>query len=142
MKSRQSSVGRELENFMIWWIPIGDRIPTNSRRLQHLADKLTDAISDTQTLVRLALKTSGNKARLEMIEAMVLNMESVRSIMDLFCEYCERHDHIHFISLKQKASYLKQMESICRQIGGWERKTRFLAAKEENEANPEAGGED
>lgn len=124
---------------MIWWVPIGDRIPTNSRRLQHLADKLTDAISDTQTLVRLALKTSGNKARLEMIEAMVLNMESVRSIMDLFCEYCERHVHIHFISLKQKASYLKQVESICRQIGGWERKTKAAVAKEDGEANPEAG---
>ena len=127
---------------MIWWIPIGDRIPTNSRRLQHLADKLTDAISETQALVRLALKTSSNRARLEMIEAMVLNMENVRSIMDLFCEYCERHDHIHFISLKQKASYLKQMESICRQIGGWERKTKFVVAKEDDEANSEAGGED
>ena len=142
MTSKQSSVGREIENLLYWWIPVGDRIPTNSRRLQHLADKLSDALTEARALVQIALKTSDCNVRLEAIEAAILRMEDAKSILDLLAEYCERNGKVHFISLKQKAAYLKMTESIGRQLAGWERKTkRTVEEKKAAEAQlSEAGG--
>jgi len=124
MKASQSSVGRELENFFQWVIPVCERIPKNSIPLQEAGRTLVHAIIDTQAYVRLALKTSDESARLQLIDAMILNMETIKSIMDALVEYSTSPSHAHVLSRAQKGSYLTQMESICRQLGGWERKTR------------------
>lgn len=133
MTSKQSSVGRELELLLRWWIPVGDRIPTGSRRLQHLADKLSDAITEAQAMVRVALKTSDCNVRLEALEGAILSFEEFKSIMDDLCEYCEHSPNLHFISKSQKSTYLRQAESIGRQLGGWERKTKRLVEQEQAE---------
>ena len=130
MTTKQSSIGRQLENLFCWWIPVGDRIPTNSRRLQHIADKLTDSLLESQALVTIALKTSNCKDRLEAIEGAIFCFEQAKTNLNALSEYCERSHAVHFISLKQKAVYLKYTESIGRQFGGWERKTKRDLSKE------------
>ena len=124
MTSKQSSVGRQIENLFCWWIPVGDRIPTNSRRLQHVADSLTDSLMETEAYVRVALKHTDSQVRLEAIEGAILSFEEVKSLLDSLYEYCSRSKSIHFISQKQKAAYLQYTESIGKQLFGWERKTK------------------
>ena len=102
MTSKQSSVGRQIENLFCWWIPVGDRIPTNSRRLQHVADRLTDSLMETEAYVRVAIKHTDSQVRLEAIEGAILSFEEVKSLLDSLYEYCSRSKSIHFISLKQK----------------------------------------
>jgi hypothetical protein len=138
MTSKQSSVGREIENLFCWWIPVGDRIPTNSRRLQHLADKLSDSLMETQAFVRVALKQSDCQVRLDAIEGAILSFEQVKSLLDSLSEYCTRSRTIHFISQKQKAAYLQFTESISRQLFGWEKKTKRELFKISDKNNSDA----
>ena len=132
MKATQSSVGRELEQFQLWIIPMCDRLPKNSRSLDELGRKLVRDINEAQCYTRLALKTSDVKARLDIIESVILLMEDVKSIMDAFVEYSST-GNIRILSLKQKSAYLTQIESISRQLGGWARKTKHLVDEDRGE---------
>ncbi len=124
MKASQSSVGRELENFLKWLIPVCDRIPKNSLALSELGRELIHAVTETIAYVRLALKTSDPNVKLELISAMNLNIEQVKVIVDTLCDYSSAPKCPRILSVKQKGAYLVFVESICRQLGGWERKTR------------------
>ena len=109
-----------------------DRLPKNSRSLDELGRKLVRDINEAQCYTRLALKTSDVKARLDIIESVILLMEDVKSIMDAFVEYSST-GNIRILSLKQKSAYLTQIESISRQLGGWARKTKHLVDEDRGE---------
>lgn len=133
MKSNQSSVGREMELFYSWLVSVSERIPKGVFCLRESVCIALKAIVDAKTFVDMALRTQSLVNRLDLIASADVQIQTIKTVMNVLIDYSNKDNHPHFISHKQRGQYLKQMESICLQLGGWSRKTN-LSIKQSNAA--------
>jgi hypothetical protein len=75
MKASQSSLYREIENLMLWFIPIGNNIPKDFS-LRELGKRMLDEITDSLTACNLALQARELRQRLELINLGFLKYNS------------------------------------------------------------------
>ncbi len=123
MKASQSSLYREIENLMLWFIPIGNNIPKDFA-LRELGKRMLDEITDSLTACNLALQTKDLNNRLELINLIRLHMTSVQTISKVLVEFSSREGNVkRVISQKQRASMLVMMTSIGSQIARWTKST-------------------
>ena len=123
MKASQSSLYREIENLMLWFIPIGNNIPKDFA-LRELGKRMLDEITDSLTACNLALQTKDLNNRLELINLIRLHMTSVQTISKVLVEFSSREGNAkRIISKKQRASMLVMMTSIGSQIARWAKST-------------------
>lgn len=123
MKASQSSLYREIENLMLWFIPIGNNIPKDFA-LRELGKRMLDEITDSLTACNLALQAKDLNNRLELINLIRLHMTSVQTISKVLVEFSSREGNAkRVISQKQRASMLVMMTSIGSQIARWAKST-------------------
>lgn len=79
MKASQSSLYRELENLMLWFIPVGNNIPKDFA-LRNLGERLQNELLDAMTACSLALQSPDLAQRLELINLVKLHITAVQSI--------------------------------------------------------------
>lgn len=125
MKASQSSLYRELENLMLWFIPVGNNIPKDFA-LRNLGDRLQNELLDAMTACSLALQTTDLKQRFELISLIKLHITAVQSITKIFVEFSSREGNTkRIISLNQRAFLLKEMATIGNQISRWANATQI-----------------
>ena len=73
MKATQSSLYRELENLMLWFIPVGNNIPKDFA-LRKLGERMQNDILDAMTACNLALQTQDLHQRMELISLVKLHL--------------------------------------------------------------------
>ena len=123
VKASQSSLYREIENLMLWFIPVGNNIPKDFA-LRQLGERMLNEMTDALTACNLALQTSELRQRLELINLIKLHMTTVQSITKVFVEFSSREGNVRrVISQSQRASLLKMMSSIGGQMARWAKST-------------------
>ena len=123
MKATQSSLYREIENLILWFIPIGNNIPKDFA-LRSLGERMLNEMTDSLTACNLALQTKDLAHRLELINLVKLHMTTVQSISKVFVEYSSREGNVRrIISQKQRAAMLVSMTNIGSQIARWAKST-------------------
>lgn len=124
MKASQSSLYRELENLMLWFIPVGNNIPKDFA-LRNLGERLQNELLDAMTACSLALQTPDLPQRLELINLVKLHITAVQSITKVFVEFSSREGNVkRVISQKQRVPLLKEMAAIGNQIARWAKSTQ------------------
>lgn len=124
MKASQSSLYRELENLMLWFIPVGNNIPKDFA-LRNLGERLQNELLDAMTACSLALQTPDLPQRLELINLVKLHITAVQSITKVFIEFSSREGNVkRVISQKQRVDLLKEMAAIGNQIARWAKSTQ------------------
>lgn len=124
MKASQSSLYRELENLMLWFIPVGNNIPKDFA-LRNLGERLQNELLDAMTACSLALQTPDLPQRLELINLVKLHITAVQSITKVFIEFSSREGNVkRVISQKQRVALLKGMAAIGNQIARWAKSTQ------------------
>lgn len=124
MKASQSSLYRELENLMLWFIPVGNNIPKDFA-LRNLGERLQNELLDAMTACSLALQTPDLPQRLELINLVKLHITAVQSITKVFVEFSSREGNVRrVISQKQRVALLKEMAAVGNQIARWAKATQ------------------
>ena len=124
MKASQSSLYRELENLMIWFIPVANNIPKDFA-LRNLGERMQNEILNAMTACSLALQTQDLRGRLELISLVKLHVTSIQSVTKVFVEFSSRDGNIRrVISQSQRAALLKMMSSIVGQLSRWAKATQ------------------
>lgn len=124
MKASQSSLYRELENLMLWFIPVGNNIPKDFA-LRNLGERFQCELLDAMTACSLALQTPEMAQRLELINLIKLHVTALQSITKVFVEFSSREGNVRrIISQRQRVALLKAMSSIGNQIARWSSATQ------------------
>lgn len=132
MKASQSSVYRELENLLLWFIPVGNNFPKDFA-LRGLGERMLNELTDSLTACALALKTQDLSQRLELINLTKLHIATVQSISRVLVEYSSREGNTkRIISQKQRAALLVSMTSIGGQLARWAKSTESALKKASN----------
>ena len=132
MKASQSSLYRELENLMLWFIPVGNNIPKDFA-LRNLGERLQNELLDAMTACSLALQTPDLAQRLELINLIKLHITAVQSITKVFVEFSSREGNVRrVISQRQRVVLLKAMSSIGGQLSRWAKATQDSMTKPSN----------
>lgn len=123
MKPSQSSLYREIENLMLWFIPVGNNIPKDFA-VRKLGERMQNEMLDALTACALALQTSELSQRLDLINLVRLHITNVQSVSRVLVEYSSREGNIkRVISQKQRAALLVMMSTIGNQIARWAKST-------------------
>lgn len=129
MKASQSSLYREIENLLLWFIPVGNNIPKDFA-LRKLGERMLDEMTDALTACNLALQTQELGRRLELIKLVRLHMTTVQSVSKVFVEFSSREGNIRrIISQKQRAALMKMMTVIGNQTARWASSTETALHK-------------
>lgn len=129
MKASQSSLYREIENLLLWFIPVGNNIPKDFA-LRKLGERMLDEMTDALTACNLALQTQELGRRLELIKLVRLHMTTVQSVSKVFVEFSSREGNIRrIISQKQRAALMKMMTVIGNQTARWASSTETALRK-------------
>lgn len=123
MNPSQSSIYRDLELLMLWYLPVGNKLP-KARSVQYLGDKIQDSISDAMTACAIALNTSDLASRLELIDMMVWHLTTCKSMFKVLCEWQSKdRQKVRVITDVECLNFTETMNSLKRQLGGWRKKT-------------------
>ena len=121
--TKKSSVYRELENLLLWFIPIGNNFPKDFA-LRQLGERMLNELADALTACNLALQTEGLEQRLELINLVKLHIVTAQSISKVLIEYSSREGNkSRIISQKQRAAFILAMTSIGSQLARWAKST-------------------
>lgn len=124
VKPSKSSLYREIENLIIWFIPIGNNIPKDFA-LRKLGERMLNDLLDALNATALALQTQDLQQRLELINLVKLHITSAQSISKVLVEYSSRDSSkARIISQKQRAALLASMTSIGTQLAKWGNSTQ------------------
>ena len=123
MQPSQSSIYRDLELLMLWYIPIGNKLPKTTA-LQNIGNYIQESISDALTSCAVALNTSDKASRLEFIDMIVWNLTKCKSNFMVLHQWSSQKDQkIRAITDVQCLNFTERMADLKRQIGGWRKKT-------------------
>lgn len=124
MKATQSSLYREIENLILWFIPVGNNIPKDFA-LRSLGERMLNEMTDALTACNLAYQSQDLSQRLELINLVKLHITSVQSISKIFVEFSSREGNVRrVISQKQRSAMLVMMSNIGNQIARWANSTQ------------------
>ena len=127
MKAEKSSIYREIENLILWFIPIGNKIPKDFA-LRTVGERMLNELIDALTSCNLALRTKDLNERLDFISLVKLHITTVQGLSKVLVEYSSREGNTtRIISYKQRAALLTSMTNICSQISKWMASTQKAA---------------
>lgn len=123
MNAQQSSLYRDLEILMIWYIPIGGKLP-KLQSLQNLGNNFQDNLISAMSACDMALNSSQMATRLDLISIAMSHLSQCNAVFRILHEYSNHNPgKAPLITNVQFANYLERMTSIKRQIGAWKKKT-------------------
>ena len=128
MEAKKSSLYREIENLILWFIPVGNNIPKDFA-LRNLGERMQNEMLDALTACNLALQTPDLHQRLELISLVKLHITAVQNISRIFVEFSSREGNTRrIINQKQREALLRMMSAIGGQIARWASATKKASA--------------
>lgn len=123
MLPSQSSIYRDLELMMLWYLPIGRTMPKD-QSLQNIGNYFQSNLLDAMTACAVALQTKDKGPRLELIGALMWHLSLCNSAVSMLYEFSSgKEQKERVITPTQFENYLERKMSLKKQIGGWEKKT-------------------
>ena len=124
MNAQQSQLYRDLELLMLWYLPIGNKMP-KLQAVQNLGNDLQINLIDAMSACDIALNTSDISSRLELIDIMISHLSKVNANFRILHEFStKQHEgQAPIITNLQFENYLERFARIKRQIGAWKKKT-------------------
>lgn len=117
MKATQSSLYRKIEMILIWALPVLDRLP-KSLSFQELGKKALADITDSLDLISFALKAERGKARLAYIDALIVRMADLKTIIRSF-RMISKIREPRILTLDQYTVFIDLLRNISSEIGRW-----------------------
>jgi len=131
MNPSQSSIYRDLELLMQWYLPIGVKMPKVDALL-NLGNFFQKNLLEATTACAIALDTYDMGARLEFINTMIWHLAlcntSVSQLYHFSSMKMEDGRTLRVVSQVQYTNYLEQLKALKEQIGRWKKKTAAATA--------------
>jgi len=111
MRVAQSSVYRAVETMLLWFIPIGARVP-NTVTLRTLASECTINLNDSLTAIALALQSDDSESKIQCYDAVLLHLTKVKTAIRILKDYSDTSASTHIITDKQMAPFIRNLSKI------------------------------
>ena len=129
MNPSQSSIYRDLELLMQWYLPIGMKMPKVDA-LQNIGNFFQKNLLEAMTACAIALETYDIAARLETINVMVWHIALCNSAVSQLYIFSSRKDNtVRVVSQVQYANYLEKLNELKEKVSRWKKKTASAGPK-------------
>ena len=118
MKAAQSSLYREVENVLIWFIPVSARIP-KIIALRSIAEEWTTNLSDALTAIALGLQSENPGDTKDCIDTVLLHITKVKTAVKILKEFSDRSSAIHILNDRQVSNFSLSINKISTELGKW-----------------------
>lgn len=118
MKAAQSSLYREVENVLIWFIPVSARIP-KIIVLRSIAEECTTNLSDALTAIALGLQSENPGDTKDCIDTVLLHITKVKTAVKILKEFSDRSSAIHILNDRQVSNFSLSINKISTELGKW-----------------------
>lgn len=117
MNAAQASIYQKLEDLLDWVGPVVDRFP-KTLTLQELGRKAVQDILNSMDLFTFAFKAKHGQDRLPYIDALIVNMTDLKTIIRYVRRQSKRKDP-RIITERQFAMFIELMSPISAEVGRW-----------------------
>lgn len=131
MKAAQSSLYREVENVLIWFIPVSARVP-KIIALRSIAEECTTNLSDALTAIALGLQSDSLEDTKDCIDMVLLHITKVKTAVKILKEFSDRSSAIHILNDRQVSNFSLSINKISTELGKW----RSKVVEKLNRINP------
>lgn len=131
MKAAQSSLYREVENVLIWFIPVSARVP-KIIALRSIAEECTTNLSDALTSIALGLQSDSLEDTKDCIDMVLLHITKVKTAVKILKEFSDRSSAIHILNDRQVSNFSLSINKISTELGKW----RSKVVEKLNRINP------
>lgn len=118
MKAAQSSLYREVENVLIWFIPVSARIP-KIIALRSIAEECTTNLSDALTAIAFGLQSENPGDTKDCIDMVLLHITKVKTAVKILKEFSDRSSAIHILNDRQVSNFSLSINKISTELGKW-----------------------
>ena len=113
MKASQASLYRKIELLLLWVMPVLDRLP-KSLSCQELGRKALTDLTDSLDLVSFALKAERGPQRLEYIDALIVRMTDLKTIIRSFRTMSQNRE-----PRVQYTTFIELLKPLSTEVGRW-----------------------
>lgn len=117
MKASQASLYRKIELLLLWVMPVLDRLP-KSLSCQELGKKALTDLTDSLDLVSFALKAERGPQRLEYIDALIVRMTDLKTIIRSFRTMSQSREP-RVLTQDQYTTFIELLKPISTEVGRW-----------------------
>lgn len=121
MKAAQSSLYREVENVLIWFIPVSARVP-KIIALRSITEDCTTNLSDALTAIALGLQSDNLNDVKDCIDMVLLHITKVKTAVKILKEFSDRSSAIHILNDRQVSTFSLSINKISTELGKWRSK--------------------
>lgn len=121
MKAAQSSLYREVENVLIWFIPVSARVP-KIIALRSITENCTTDLTDALTAIALGLQSDDPKDVKDCIDVILLHITKVKTAVKILKEFSDRSSAIHILNDRQVSNFSLSINKISTELGKWRSK--------------------
>ena len=117
MKASQASLYRKIELLLLWVMPVLDRLP-KSLSCQELGRKALTDLTDSLDLVSFALKAERGPQRLEYIDALIVRMTDLKTIIRSFRTMSQNREP-RVLTQDQYTTFIELLKPLSTEVGRW-----------------------
>ena len=117
MKASQASLYRKIELLLLWVMPVLDRLP-KSLSCQELGKKALTDLTDSLDLVSFALKAERGPQRLEYIDALIVRMTDLKTLIRSFRTMSQSREP-RVLTQDQYTTFIELLKPISTEVGRW-----------------------
>ena len=117
MKASQASLYRKIELLLLWVMPVLDRLP-KSLSCQELGKKALADLTDSLDLVSFALKAERGPQRLEYIDALIVRMTDLKTIIRSFRTMSQNREP-RVLTQDQYTTFIELLKPLSTEVGRW-----------------------
>ena len=117
MKASQASLYRKIELLLLWVMPVLDRLP-KSLSCQELGKKALTDLTDSLDLVSFALKAERGPQRLEYIDALIVRMTDLKTIIRSFRTMSQNREP-RVLTQDQYTTFIELLKPLSTEVGRW-----------------------
>ena len=117
MKASQASLYRKIELLLLWVMPVLDRLP-KSLSCQELGKKALTDLTDSLDLVSFALKAERGPQRLEYIDALIVRMTDLKTVIRSFRTMSQSREP-RVLTQDQYTTFIELLKPISTEVGRW-----------------------
>ena len=115
MKASQASLYRKIELLLLWVMPVLDRLP-KSLSCQELGKKALADLTDSLDLVSFALKAERGPQRLEYIDALIVRMTDLKTIIRSFRTMSQNREP-RVLTQDQYTTFIELLKPLSTEVG-------------------------
>ncbi len=118
MKAAQSSLYREVENVLVWFIPVSARVP-KIIALRSITEECATNLCDALTAIALGLQSDSLSDTKDCIDMVLLHITKVKTAVKILKEFSDRSSSIHILNDRQVSNFSLSINKISTELGKW-----------------------